>query len=369
MFLAILSIASSCSNVTESIQKNDDSITHSQIRLENGILVLPSGETLKQVLNGQKDIPDQLFLSQKNILDHLIKEEEVYAKSLRNLSDEEYANTSRHSKSYSRLLKEGLIKIKKFQDESELYSLNLSTPNYAKVLNKEGFFAIQDTIYQITPDKLKVWMNGDINNYRLLSSIKYTDEAKNIYVFNYNEEPKNILTKAFPIVQATNQEVAYQAENEATNGRIVISFYDQTVLQLPDGFRRDIYARLSYQEKLDGRTYSFAQALYTFDLGFTFVNNTHNTLEFSSSGSDADIWYTIYFPYQFMNPGKQSQIITTSEDYWTIKSFFFIGEVYHGYPQQIYQTLDGHRQSDAPDTGNFVYSSFTGSRLLELLPE
>ena len=82
--------------------------------------------------------------------------EREHAISLRELSDEEYDQAEKHSSFYNELLKKKFIRVQKFTDNSELYSLNLLSPNYEKMLNKEGLFAIRDTIYQITSDNIKM---------------------------------------------------------------------------------------------------------------------------------------------------------------------------------------------------------------------
>lgn len=73
-------------------------------------------------------------------------------------------------------------------------------PTYSNVLNEDGFFAIGDTIYQITPNQYKIWKNGDINNYQELIEITETDLSKNIYVYNFNDSQNAIKTRSlFPL--------------------------------------------------------------------------------------------------------------------------------------------------------------------------
>ena len=79
---------------------------------------------------------------------------------------------------YRELLKTNFIKETNLDDGTQLYQLNLCMPTYSNVLNEDGFFAIGDTIYQITPNQYKIWKNGDINNYQELIEITETDLSK-----------------------------------------------------------------------------------------------------------------------------------------------------------------------------------------------
>lgn len=174
----------SCSE--EEIDRSDNKEKKSEIQVTNNLLVFPNEESLVSALNN--DLPDPIkasFKSQRSIFDTLTEREYRRALFLRNLSDEEYYKVDRHCDYYRELLKTNFIKETNLDDGTQLYQLNLCMPTYSNVLNEDGFFAIGDTIYQITPNQYKIWKNGDINNYQELIEITETDLSKNIYVYNF----------------------------------------------------------------------------------------------------------------------------------------------------------------------------------------
>lgn len=69
-----------------------------------------------------------------------------HAYNMQDLSKEKSKNHAKHSILYEKALKESFIKETLYQDSSILYDLNLANPCYAKILNKDGFYAIKDTI-------------------------------------------------------------------------------------------------------------------------------------------------------------------------------------------------------------------------------
>lgn len=336
-------------------------------------MVLKNCQILSNVLNGKIDVANPSFTSQQDIIDKLMEVEREHAICLRELSDEEYDQAEKHSSFYNELLKKKFIRVQKFTDNSELYSLNLLSPNYGKVLNKEGFFAIRDTIYQITSDNIKMWIKGDINNYDYLNEIKTTDASKNIYVFE-NTSELNLLTKSIPVINRADQTVAYCDYNANRLRRIVVSFYDETTLNIPqEGYNRNVFVRFSNQEKLDRRNFVFTSGPYAMDAQFEFIDPIP-IMHFVVNGTSADVWYTVYFKYQFLNRGKDTQLITTKEDYYSLKDVFFVVESYiqnsagnNDSFKSCYLVYKGERRAD---NDIFVYHSNSGGeRLLEMLPE
>lgn len=370
--ICLIYAISACSNMIEedNLPVGEFSPDQQEISFKNGMMILKSSNTLTQILQKKLSYTNVAFTSQQDILDKLTLEEQNHALFLRNLSDSDYAIAKKHSDLYYTLLQKEFIKIDKFTDGSELYSLNVAMPNYGKVLNLDGFFAIQDTIYQITPNMLKIWVNGNLNDYNILNKINTDDVTKGIYVFDYNSKKQEaIQTRAnLPIIKIRNQKVAFYAENASGKGRGIYTFYDQTTLNLPAGaFNRNIYIRVSHQEKLDGRNYSFTDAPYFIRFGYTDMKKPDVTSGLSTNGNGADDWYTVYFQYQILNPGKDVQLITTSEEYITLSSVWFNAEFYVGNSDKhIYLNVSGDTkyQEDV-----FIYSSVTATELVPLLPE
>lgn len=370
MFFAIFIwiFAISCS---ESLQENapaPNSLTDMpEIAFENNMLVLNSSEILGQILSNEKQISNVSFISKQNVIDQVIKEEQLHAMSLRNLSDEEYEKAEKHSALYKELLEKKVIKVEKFSDGTELYSLNLAVPNYAKLLNEEGFFAIQDTIFQITSDKMKLWINGDKNNYSYLSTKENTDLSKKIYVYDYSYKT-NPLTRSIPKIDRRDQKVAYCTYHHSRNARAIVSFYDQTSLNIPaQGYNRDVYLRYSYQEKIDGRNFSFVQAPYNVGVECHFTNKSENFLQ-TVNGTGSDDWYTVYFNYDFLNSGKQIQTITSEEDYYSVNYIFSAAHTFaDNNDKYIFLSFWGRPNNSTEKM--FMYTSVSSERLTPMLPE
>ena len=344
----------------------------SDITYQNGILIIKNSLSLSKIMKKEIDLSALGFTSQQDIMNKLIEEENAYAKSLRNLSDEEYDLIQKHTDTYLKLLNEKFIKVEKYQDGSELYSLNLALPNYSRVLNEKGFFAIDDTIFQITSDKMKIWINGDIDNYEFLNNVEKTDLAKDIHVYSYDYS-SGLNTKAIPIIKKRDQKVAYVMYNTNNTGRVILSFYDITSLNFEEEcYNRDICIRYSYQEMLDGRNFAFAQAPYNIDLSL-WIDDMPGKIFLSTSSTGADDWYTIYFNLEFLNPGRQIQKIKTSEDYYLINSFVYFADTYPtaGELKHIYMSFSGRLQEGS--TNAFIYNGdmggFGSEPFIPMLPD
>ena len=368
----ISAVMFSCSE--EEIDRSDNKEKKSEIQVTNNLVVFPNEESLVSALNN--DLPDPIkasFKSQRSIFDTLTEREYRRALFLRNLSDEEYYKVDRHCDYYRELLKTNFIKETNLDDGTQLYQLNLCMPTYSNVLNEDGFFAIGDTIYQITPNQYKIWKNGDINNYQELIEITETDLSKNIYVYNFNDSQNAIKTRSLFPLYNIDQEVAYYTyydptlSNNPANGtcRGILTFYDKTGLSIPN-YTRNIYVRISYQEKTDGRNYSFKRVGYELESWFdTYVDKKPAPkMELYANGTSQDVWYTVYFPYGMLVEGQQTQ--TAGDQYWNIVEYYL--RVYFKGEKVKSTAFKGKRQE--PLSGTFYYTPFDGAlRLTEMLPE
>ena len=72
------------------------------------------------------------------------------------------------------------------------------------------------------------------------------------------------------------------------------------------------------------------------------------------------------FSISVFNAGKQTQIITTSEDYARLSLIWLVGGIYLGNPKRIYVNFGGNTNHYP---GTFVYSSSVSQVLVPLLPE
>lgn len=370
--ICLFAFLNACTNqIDEDLSLSKISTQSSDVSYQNGILRIKNSFTLSKILEKEIDLSTIGFISQQDIMNKLIEEEKTYAKSLRNLSDEEYDLIQKHTDTYLKLLNKKFIKVEKYEDGSELYSLNLALPNYSRVLNEKGFFAIGDTIFQITSDKMKIWINGDIDNYEFLNNVEKTDISKDIHVYNY-EYSSGLKTKALPIIKKRDQKIAFVMYNDIKTARVILSFYDITSLNLEEQcYNRDVCIRYSYQEKLDGRNFAFTDASYNIRLTL-FIAGKPDKLELYSGTIGADDWYTVYLNLEFLNPGRQIQKISTSEDYYLIDRFLYLAEtnLIFGYPKNIYMYFEGRLQEGS---SAFIYDGdmggFSCEPFIPLLPD
>ena len=172
-----------CSKDYEDV-KVDPSIENIQIR--NGMLVFSNHEVLKKVINGGKYLYAgyvNQFKSQQRMFEDIIIAESKQMDYLDTLSGESLEKAPKHSPLYELALKERLIKEVFFSDGTSSYDYNLAVPYYSSVINKDGFFAVQDTLYQITENYVKVWIGADLKKIDILAKATNSDTEKNIFIF------------------------------------------------------------------------------------------------------------------------------------------------------------------------------------------
>ena len=166
-----------CTESDELLPQNEESEKDQAtlITVKNGMLVFPNDSIFGLAMMGEIELPFQMdFISQNDIFTQIMVEEEAHVDKLLKQGIEPTEND--HSELYLQKLKSGFIKIVKYSDGAELYDLNLFKPQYAKILNEKGFYAIGKNIYQITANSTKLWVNGDINNYQLLAKANSSEE-------------------------------------------------------------------------------------------------------------------------------------------------------------------------------------------------
>lgn len=281
------------------------------VEYRNNMLVFDSEKTLLEVLSDKQEIPHSTtFCSQKEIFDRIIDAEYEHALGLRDLSDEEYNECQIHSDLYLEKLDESFIKETYYTDGTSLYDLNLAFPAYAKILNEEGYFAIQDTIFQMTANEILAW-----EGCKDLADVNKT---------NYKVRYSDLQTKADHII--LDQEVI--VANSLGNDRAIVALYDNTTLNTsatPPSFVRQCYVRSCYQEKVDGRNYSYVDKYFLLDGSFDVQKNgetTSNEWEFVKQDFGGNEWYTVYFDLEFVNPGKQDQSFSSQNQISHILGFY-----------------------------------------------
>lgn len=329
--------------------------------IKDNMLVFANSEAVNKALANQLDLPfSTTFASQKDIFNNLMDAEYEHACKLKNLTDEEYENHQKHSDLYMRLLKNNFIKEEKYVDNSILYDLNILSPGYAKILNEQGFYAIKDTIFQMTPTELRVW-----ENCSTFDNIKTAN-----YKIKYSKAP---YTKSLFPLHSINQAVAYYGiDPRYPNYRVIASFYDNTKLAIPN-VARDLYVRVSLQNKVDGRNYVYYSSPYELYTFFSIdINGEEKNMWLEANGTSGNDWYTPYLEYQFLSSGKITQTYTDVYYYITdfeIRLKYIFGTLSSGAPDTVSAWFKGYRQS--PLSGPFYYQSTDGNsqRLNSLLPE
>lgn len=256
MFFILYCIVA-CTESDELLPQNEESEKDQAtlITVKNGMLVFPNDSIFGLAMMGEIELPFQMdFISQNDIFTQIMVEEEAHVDKLLKQGIEPTEND--HSELYLQKLKSGFIKIVKYSDGAELYDLNLFKPQYAKILNEKGFYAIGKNIYQITANSTKLWVNGDINNYQLLAKANSSEESKGIYIVT--SDKANIQTRLTPF-KAPNLEfiVKYTAP---TNIRTYVKVFDKTALDMsvipPVSYKRETYIHVATQKK-SGSNWSY----------------------------------------------------------------------------------------------------------------
>lgn len=133
---------------------------------------------------------NQGFVSQRSIFNKIVDAENDWDLKCRELSPELLKSTNHHSDTYYSYLKEGFVKVIDAGTENETYNYSVYNPVFTCVLNKEGLLIINDTIYQLSNDKLKIITDGDINKIKLLANSNQTDASNNIIINKMKNETK-----------------------------------------------------------------------------------------------------------------------------------------------------------------------------------
>lgn len=293
ILLFILYSITACTDNEFFPNKNDEAKAITQITTKNGILVFPNDSIFRLVMQGKIEIPSELnFISQHDIFKQIMLEEEALSNKLKNM-EVEYPETI-HSNLYNEKLKSGFIKITKYSDGTELYDLNLSKPQYSKILNEKGFYIIGNNIYQITSKVCKIWVNGNINDYDILAKTNCSDKTKGIYVSD--SEKSNIQTRLTPF-QSSNLNLTIKYTTGSTI-RIYVTAFDKTFLDFPPvSYNRDTYIKVVVQKKNGSRwdyytdfPHRFSFRIYIEDKEGNFIQNA--LIQNTTTGGN--IYYSMY---------------------------------------------------------------------------
>ena len=320
-----------CSEDQEEIVGKNNLID--DIQITNGMLVFPNHKTLESVIGGEENSYTafvSVFKSQEQMFEEVIAAESKQMDYLDSLSGEALENAPKHTSLYESALKEGLIKEVFYTDGTSTYDYNLAVPYYASVLNKDGFFAVRDTLYQVTKDYIKVWVGANLYETSVLAKSINSDEGKNITVFDYKKGKNAVLENAnslsrvsFP-APPSNLEIGIVQILDSYGGgsievpeyfihsnRYTLTIVDKIGLALPK-YTRDLYLQFTSQRKVNGSN-SYGYYSCSFDLALTLQTNTDGITSerttINISGIDSKKWYTIYPAFNLIIEGK-TQLVT-----------------------------------------------------------
>ena len=177
---------------------------HSNIVVKNGMLNFKDNEQFSKIVTivGKMNIEERKqweqeigFISQQSIFEQIIATEIKLDAPYENLSEEEINQIKvmppLHSDLYSKYLNSGIIKEINKDTDDEYYDLSIFNPCLAHLVNLEGFYAIGDTIYQITENFEKIITDGDFSKIDKLKQTKITNEEENIIVIPLNNTKRS----------------------------------------------------------------------------------------------------------------------------------------------------------------------------------
>ncbi|WP_059026863.1 hypothetical protein [Gabonibacter massiliensis] len=366
---SILFCILSCSDNINEIKPQDNK-AQNEVQLKNGMLIISNYKVLEAIINGKQSINYDPFImtfrSQRDVMDEIIEAESGQIDYLRTLNEVDLEKAIKHSKLYYKYLKEDFIKEVFYNDGSTSYDLNLATPYYAKVLNEKWYFAVGDTIYQVTPKYLKIWIGGDINRYTELNNYTSSDESRRIFVTDYSQKDTSIEE---PLARTTYPITFYNITKgvygiSPYNERVVVIFYDKTNLLIAQhGYTRETYCRAIGQEPIPGtNSYSFKVINYSYN--FMFGTQTAGVNDSFQQRGDAlgyDDYYTVYLPYKMVVAGKT--ILESTDEFpylsWFECIIYRITRVDESSTFQLRVAFRGERQT--PTSGPFFYTFVNGS--------
>lgn len=95
-----------------------------------------------------------------------------------------------HSEEYWTALNDGVIRVFDEGTEDEYWDYSVFDRSFIDFINKDGLFAIGDTLYHVTDKALKAMKPADINKPELLISATSADEKNNIYILHQESNLK-----------------------------------------------------------------------------------------------------------------------------------------------------------------------------------
>lgn len=196
MAIAVLGIFNACEKsdelIDQSVDEQQKEVLKPDVYSENGFLIFSSQKSMEETLNLLGSMSEEErrsweakhnFTSQMSIFHDIIIAELRLDEPYENLSEEALKNVelpAEHSEIYYKNLSKGIIREFTDTDQTETYDYNTCAPYFASILNEDGLFVIQDTMYQFAPTAIKQWNGCNIGDKEKL--INTTSTTDNIIV-------------------------------------------------------------------------------------------------------------------------------------------------------------------------------------------
>jgi len=172
-------------------------IESKELSVINGYLVFSNNESFLKTTDYIANLSDNErekweseigFKSQRRIVSNIITQECV--KDSINVSKSMYSSDLKldakelHSEAYWTALKDGVIRVIDEGTEDEYWDFSLFNRGFIDFVNKDGLFAIGDTLYQVTDKLLKAMKPANVHKPDLLMAATSADEKNNIYILH-----------------------------------------------------------------------------------------------------------------------------------------------------------------------------------------
>ena len=163
------------------------------VKSKNGILVFNDQTQLNETLNRLLQMTNNEinewekkhnFVSAQTIFENIVTADSEIDAYYESLTEEEQnaldkKTIIKHSDLFYKYLDDEMIVDYEQSDKEDTYRLNLADESYAPICNSRGIFMVGDTLFQIASNKIKYWVNGDVNQTaRLINAEEETDEIK-----------------------------------------------------------------------------------------------------------------------------------------------------------------------------------------------
>lgn len=295
------------------------------VEVVNDMLVFSTQEAMYNYINSNvQPILNNAFISQKDLFNNIVDAEwEVYK------SNEDSLTNRSHSSCYYQGLTDGLIREVFYSDGTQSYAPNLAEPFYNKIVNKEGFFAVGDTIYQITPTLIKKWIHGNMGNCAFLKSQIVTNEELDVYIIDITQQANDNGQNApntraiFPIPNLLNISIGMYC-NYPGNLRTTVYIKDQIKIINPNSYDRTLVYQISHQA-VSGSVLYFVSKSYNMDVYFAFVDKNTPTesipLALNQDNTGSCDYFYVWAPYMVL-PGNQNVNYTDTYYYMHHMSFY-----------------------------------------------